>query len=384
MHYYSLGSIPDKRHTQFRKPNGELYSEQLFSTEGFDNVYSILYHCHPPTQIVQVGDPINIEPKTIHSKQLKHRSLHGFKVEPEKDYLKSRKPVLVNNDCQILVAAPSGKTQEYYFKNADADEVIFVHEGSGTFRSMYGNMRFEYGDYIVIPRGTIYKMDFDTEENRLMIVESFSPVVTPKRYRNNFGQLLEHSPYCERDIKKPTDLETHDEKGDFLLYIKKQNQLYPYHYLSHPFDVVGWDGYCYPYIFSIHNFEPITGRIHQPPPVHQTFSAKNFVICSFVPRMYDYHPMSIPAPYNHSNIDSDEVLYYVAGDFMSRSHVEKGMFTLHPGGIPHGPHPGTVEKSIGAKETKELAVMVDTFRPLLMTDIAAGIEDPDYFKSWLK
>ena len=383
MHYYSLGSIPKKRHTQFRKPNGELYSEQLFSTEGFDNVYSLLYHCHPPTQIVQVGDPINIEPKTIHSKQLKHRSLHGFKVKPEKDYLKSRKPVLVNSDCQILVAAPSGKTQDYFFKNADADEVIFVHEGSGNFRSMYGNMRFEYGDYIVIPRGTIYKMDFDTEENRLMIVESFSPVVTPKRYRNNFGQLLEHSPFCERDIKKPTELETHDEKGDFLLYIKKQNQLYPYHYLSHPFDVVGWDGYCYPYIFSIHNFEPITGRIHQPPPVHQTFSARNFVICSFVPRLFDYHPLSIPAPYNHSNIDSDEVLYYVAGDFMSRSHVEKGMFTLHPGGIPHGPHPGTVEKSIGAKETKELAVMVDTFRPLLLTDIGAGIEDPEYYKSWL-
>ena len=383
MHYYSLGNIPQKRHTQFRKANGELYSEQLFSTEGFSDLYSLLYHCHPPTQIVQVGDPISIAPKTIHDKQLKHRSLNGFDVTPEDDYLKSRKAVLVNNDCQILCAAPTKGTEGYYFKNADADEVIFVHEGSGTMRTMYGNLDFAYGDYIVVPRGTIYQMDFDTTENRLMIVESFSAVTTPKRYRNSSGQLLEHSPFCERDIIKPTVLETHDEKGDFLLYIKKQNMLYPYHYLSHPFDVVGWDGYCYPYIFSIHNFEPITGRVHQPPPVHQTFEARNFVICSFVPRLYDYHPLSIPAPYNHSNIDSDEVLYYVDGDFMSRKHVERGMFTLHPGGIPHGPHPGTVEKSIGAKSTGELAVMVDTFKPLLMTEIAAGIEDPDYYKSWL-
>ncbi len=383
MHYYSLGDIPNKRHIQFRKQDGSLYSEQLFSTEGFSDLYSTLYHCHPPTQIVQVGDPVSVVPKTIHSKQLKHRSLMGFNVKPEADYLQSRKAVLVNNDCQILLAAPTKGTEGYYFKNADADEVIFVHEGTGTIRTMYGNMQFKYGDYIVVPRGTIYQMEFDTPDNRLMITESFSPIVTPRRYRNDFGQLLEHSPFCERDIIKPTVLETHDERGDFLLHIKKQNQLYPYHYLSHPFDVVGWDGFLFPYIFSIHNFEPITGRVHQPPPVHQTFEARNFVICSFVPRLYDYHPQAIPAPYNHSNIDSDEVLYYVDGDFMSRKHVEKGMITLHPGGIPHGPHPGTVEKSIGAKETKELAVMVDTFKPLLMTDIAAGIEDPDYYKSWL-
>ena len=383
MHYYSLGDIPNKRHIQFRKQDGSLYSEQLFSTEGFSDLYSTLYHCHPPTQIVQVGDPVSVVPKTIHSKQLKHRSLMGFNVKPEADYLQSRKAVLVNNDCQILLAAPTKGTEGYYFKNADADEVIFVHEGTGTIRTMYGNMQFKYGDYIVVPRGTIYQMEFDTPDNRLMITESFSPILTPTRYRNDFGQLLEHSPFCERDIIKPTVLETHDERGDFLLHIKKQNQLYPYHYLSHPFDVVGWDGFLFPYIFSIHNFEPITGRVHQPPPVHQTFEARNFVICSFVPRLYDYHPQAIPAPYNHSNIDSDEVLYYVDGDFMSRKHVEKGMITLHPGGIPHGPHPGTVEKSIGAKETKELAVMVDTFKPLLMTDIAAGIEDPDYYKSWL-
>ncbi|MFK7776157.1 MAG: homogentisate 1,2-dioxygenase [Saprospiraceae bacterium] len=384
MHYYSLGKFPQKRHTQFRKPNGELYSEQLFSTEGFSDLASLLYHCNPPTQIVQVGEPYSVAPKLISDKQLKHRSLQGFKVPPEDDYLKSRKPVLVNNDCKIILSAPRKSMTDYYFKNADADEVIFVHEGSGVLKTMYGNITFGYGDYLVVPRGTIYQMHFDSEDNRLFIVESTSPIITPKRYRNNFGQLMEHAPFCERDIRKPEVLETHDEKGDFLMYIKKQDNIYPYHYLSHPFDVVGWDGYVYPYAFSIHEFEPITGRVHQPPPVHQTFAARGFVICSFVPRLYDYHPQAIPAPYNHSNIDSDEVLYYVDGDFMSRSHVERGMITLHPGGIPHGPHPGTVEKSIGKKETGELAVMVDTFAPLLMTEYAAGIEDGDYYKSWLK
>ncbi|MCS6928730.1 MAG: homogentisate 1,2-dioxygenase [Saprospiraceae bacterium] len=383
MHYYSLGKIPPKRHTQYRKPDGSLYHEELFSTEGFSDIYSLLYHCNPPTQIVQVGEPFSIAPRTVHDRQLKPRCLRGFQIHPEDDYLQARKPILVNQDCKIILAAPRKSMIDYFFKNADADEVIFVHEGSGTLRTMYGNIRFEYGDYLVIPRGTIYQLHFDTEVNRLFIIESAGPVITPKRYRNAFGQLLEHSPFCERDIRKPTDLETHDEQGDFLFFIKKQDTIYPYHYLNHPFDLVGWDGYLYPYAFSIHNFEPITGRIHMPPPIHQTFEGHNFVICSFVPRLYDYHPLAIPAPYNHSNIDSDEVLYYVDGDFMSRKHVERGMITLHPGGIPHGPHPGTVERSIGAKETRELAVMVDTFRPLLMTEYAAGIEDPDYYKSWL-
>lgn len=383
MHYHTLGQIPLKRHTQFRKPDGSLYHEELFSTEGFSDLYSLLYHCHPPTQIVQVGEPYSVEPKVVSDKQLKHRSLKGFRIEPEDDYLRSRKPVLVNDDCKIVLAAPRRSMTDYFFKNADADEVIFVHEGSGTLRTMYGNVEFGYGDYLVIPRGTTYQLKFNSENNRLFIVESTSPVVTPKRYRNNFGQLLEHSPFCERDIRKPSQLETHDEQGEFLFYIKKQDRMYPYYYLSHPFDLVGWDGYVYPYAFSIHNFEPITGRVHMPPPIHQTFEARNFVICSFCPRLYDYHPQAIPAPYNHSNIDSDEVLYYVDGDFMSRKSVERGQITLHPGGIPHGPHPGTVEKSIGAKETKELAVMVDTFRPLKMTEQAVSIEDKNYFKSWL-
>lgn len=383
MHYHSLGQVPPKRHTQFRKPNGELYHEELFSTEGFSDLHSLLYHMNAPTQIVQVGEPYSVAPRVVADKQLKHRSLKGFEVAPEDDYLKSRKPVLVNNDCKIILAAPRRSMTDYFFKNADADECIFIHKGTGRLKTMYGVVEFEYGDYVVVPRGTVYQLEFDQEDNRLFIVESYSPIITPKRYRNGYGQLMEHAPFCERDIRKPELLETHDEQGEFLFYIKKQDQVYPYTYLNHPFDLVGWDGYVYPYAFSIHNFEPITGRVHQPPPVHQTFAARNFVICSFVPRLYDYHPLAIPAPYNHSNIDSDEVLYYVDGDFMSRKHVEKGMITLHPGGIPHGPHPGTVEKSIGKKGTHELAVMVDTFRPLQLTEHAVGIEDQDYYKSWL-
>lgn len=236
----------------------------------------------------------------------------------------------------------------------------------------------------MIPRGVIYQLSFDTSDNRLFIVESYSPLRFPKKYVNKQGQLEEHAPFCERDLRKPEKLVSHDEKGDFVVMVKKEHQLFPYHYASHPFDVVGWDGCLYPYTFSIHDFEPITGRIHQPPPVHQTFEGDNFVTCAFVPRLYDYHPLSIPVPYNHSNVDSDEVLYYVDGDFMSRKHVDKGQITLHPIGIPHGPHPGTVEKSLGARETGELAVMVDTFRPLHITRQAIEIEETDYFRSWLE
>ncbi|MBX2933309.1 MAG: homogentisate 1,2-dioxygenase [Ferruginibacter sp.] len=381
-HYHTLGSIPHKRHIQFRKPDGELYSEQLFSTEGFSNDYSILYHCHPPTEIIKTDEPVNVQPKVAEEKMLKHRSFEGFNIKPEIDYLKSRKAVLVNNDCHIVLAAPQQSMDGYFYKNADADEMIFVHEGSGVLKTQYGNLDFSYGDYLVIPRGSIYQVEFTTENNRLFIVESFSPIRYPKRYMSKLGQLLEHSPFCERDIRQPKNLQTTDEAGDFLIQTKKKGIMYGLHYAHHPFDVVGWDGCCYPFAFSIHDFEPITGRVHQPPPVHQTFEANNFVVCSFCPRLYDYHPQAIPAPYNHSNIDSDEVLYYVDGDFMSRKHVTRGMITLHPAGIPHGPHPGAVLKSIGAKETKELAVMVDTFHPLQLTKEALDIENEGYVMSW--
>ncbi len=381
--YYNLGKIPPKRHTQFRKESGDLYYEQLFGTEGFHGFSSLLYHVHRPTMVKSVKELKDLTPIPAVNKNITSRMLKGFTIAPKDDFLDAREVVLFNNDLNIALAAPKKSMTTYFYKNADADEVIFIHEGSGKLRTMLGNIPFSYGDYLVVPRGMIYQMEFETEKNRLFIVESFSPIYTPRNYRNKFGQLLEHSPFCERDFRAPTELETHDELGTFTMRIKKENMLHELEYASHPFDVVGWDGYNFPYAFSIHDFEPITGRVHQPPPVHQTFEAHNFVICSFVPRMYDYHPLSIPAPYNHSNIDSDELLYYVDGDFMSRNHVEKGYISLHPGGIPHGPHPGAYERSIGQTETKELAVMVDTFRPLKLTQAAVDMEDDSYATSWL-
>ncbi len=381
--YHSLGSIPHKRHTAFRKPNGDLYYEQLFGTEGFHGMSSLLYHVHRPTMIRSVGKAIDVAPIAAIQKNISPMMLAGFDIPAVDDFLEARTVMLFNNDLNIALAAPRKSLSSYFYKNADADEVLFIHKGSGTLRTFLGNLTFSYGDYLVVPRGMIYQIEFDTEDNRLLIVESFSPVVTPKRYRNNFGQMLEHSPFCERDLRRPEKLETHDERGSFIIKIRKENVLHEVEYASHPFDVIGWDGYNYPYAFSIHDFEPITGRVHQPPPVHQTFEAHNFVICSFCPRLYDYHPQAIPAPYNHSNIDSDEVLYYVDGDFMSRNHVDKGYISLHPGGIPHGPHPGATERSIGQKETGELAVMIDTFRPLKVTQAAVNIADNSYITSWL-
>lgn len=382
--YHSLGSFPQKRHTQFRKPDGGLYYEQLFGTIGFDGMSTLLYQIHRPTMVKEIRTEVDLSPQIAVEKTIQARLLKGYELKPEEDYLASRKVLLVNSDLHIGLAAPSASLRSYFYKNADADELLFVHEGSGTLRTQLGNIPFVYGDYLVIPRGMIYQIDFDTSRNRLLFAESFHPIYTPKRYRNWFGQLLEHSPFCERDYKLPRNLETHDEKGDFVMKIKKQGRLYEMHYPTHPFDVVGWDGYNYPYGFSIHNFEPITGRVHQPPPVHQTFETKGFVVCSFCPRLYDYHPQGIPAPYNHSNIDSDEVIYYVDGDFMSRNNIEKGHITLHPGGIPHGPAPGAYERSIGQKETGELAVMIDTFRPLSLTREALALDDGKYYTSWLE
>jgi homogentisate 1,2-dioxygenase len=381
--YHSLGQIPPKRHTQAPNPKGGIYYEQLFGTVGFDGMSSLMYHIHRPTMLKNVLESINVTPKIAVQKNMLSRRLKGFDVPAVPDFLDSRKPLLVNNDLNLGVCAPQQSMKDYFFKNADADEMIFVHRGTGTLKTMLGNLTFSYGDYLIIPRGVIYQIEFDTTDNRLLLVESFSPIYTPKRYRNWFGQLLEHSPYCERDIRRPANLETHDEQGDFLIKVKKQGVIHQYVYASHPFDVVGWDGYNYPYAFSIHNFEPITGRVHLPPPIHQTFETSGFVVCSFCPRLYDYHPLSIPAPYNHSNIDSDEVLYYVDGDFMSRNDISAGQLTLHPAGIPHGPHPGAYERSIGQKETMELAVMVDTFKPLMVTEEALKIDDGKYWKSWV-
>ncbi len=380
--YHTLGKIPPKRHTTFRKEDGSLYQEELFGTAGFVGMSSLIYHLHPPTVVTEIKQLRDISPKIAVEKNMKALSFKGFSLQPEEDYIESRKVLFANSDLHIGLAAPKSFSKDYFYRNSDADEMLFIHIGSGKLRTMYGNIDFKYGDYLIIPRGTTYQIDFDTEENRILFVESFSPIVTPKRYRNNFGQLLEHSPFCERDFRLPTGLKAIDEQGEFKIISKKQGMLWEYTHANHPFDVVGWDGFHYPYAFSIHDFEPITGRIHQPPPIHQTWEAAGFVVCSFVPRLYDYHPDAIPAPYHHSNIDSEELLYYVDGDFMSRNDIEKGQITLHPGGIPHGPHPGAIEKSIGKKETGELAVMIDPFKPMMITEEALKLQVDDYYKSW--
>lgn len=382
--YHTLGKIPSKRHTIFKSPDGSFYHEELFGTIGFDGMSSLLYHTQRPTQVKEILKSYDISPKIAIEKNMKSLSLKGYQVAPEDDFLKSRKVLLMNNDCQIALARPKKSLVDYFYKNTDSDEVLFIHRGSGKLKTFLGNINFEYGDYLMIPRGVLYQIEFDYTDNLILIIESKHPIYTPKRYRNWFGQLLEHSPYCERDMHPPRELETYADTGDFVLKVKKQNMIHEYSYGGHPFSVVGWDGYNYPYKLSIHNFEPITGRIHQPPPVHQTFETSAFVICSFVPRLYDYHPNSIPAPYNHSNIDSDEVLYYVDGDFMSRNNIDIGQMTLHPAGIPHGPHPGAMERSIGKTKTEELAVMVDTFKPLMVTEEALKLDTGDYYKSWIK
>lgn len=382
--YRQVGLVPHKRHTVFRKPNGELYHEELFGTEGFSGISSLVYHLYPPTLVKEFGEPYSVKPEVAVEENLRARSFMGLEVAPENDYIKSRKVLFVNDDLHIGLASPKKGTGDYFFKNADADELLFVHKGNGKLATMYGDIDFKYGDYIVIPRGTVYTITFEQEDNKLLFIESFSPIETPSRYRNQYGQFLEHSPYCERDFKLPQNLVTNDLQGEFKINIKKRGIIHPYVYLNHPFDVVGYDGCSYPYAMSIFDFEPITGRIHMPPPIHQHFQAAQFVVCSFVPRLYDYHPDAIPAPYHHSNIDSDELLYYVDGDFMSRNNIQKGQITLHPGGLPHGPHPGAIERSIGKKATNELAVMIDPFRPVKITKAALELELPDYYLSWIE
>ncbi len=381
--YHTLGKIPPKRHTTFEKEDGSLYQEELFGTAGFVGNSSLIYHLYPPTVVSEVKMLRDLTPKIAIEKNMKAMSFQGFSIPKTKDYIESRKTLFTNSDLNIGLAAPEEFSKDYFYRNSDCDEMLFIHKGSGKLRTLYGNIDFKYGDYLIIPRGVTYQIDFDTTDNRLLFVESASPIQTPKRYRNNFGQLLEHSPFCERDFRLPTELTTHDEKGEFKVLSKKQGMLWEYTHSNHPFDAVGWDGFHYPYAFSIHDFEPITGRIHQPPPIHQQWEAEGFVVCSFVPRMYDYHPKAIPAPYHHSNIDSEELLYYVDGDFMSRNNIEIGQITLHPGGIPHGPHPGAIERSVGKTHTEELAVMIDPFRPVMITEEAMKLQVGDYYKSWI-
>ncbi|MET3194558.1 homogentisate 1,2-dioxygenase [Gottfriedia sp. OAE603] len=382
MYYRTLGKVPRKRHIQFKKEDGTLFREQVMGTKGFSGTQSILYHHHMPTSVSETSFYKSLNIEFEEQSSLQHRHIRTNNIEKTGDALEGRMYVLGNSDLLIAVCNVTVESQ-YFYRNGEGDEMLFVHYGTGELQTMFGTIRYRKGDYLMIPIGTIYKL-VPTSDTKLLIVESNSQLTTPRRYRNEYGQMLEHSPFCERDFRGPETLETFDEKGEFTVLTRARGNLYKHVLTHHPFDVVGWDGYLYPWAFNIEDFEPITGRIHQPPPVHQTFEGHNFVVCSFVPRLYDYHPEAIPAPYVHSNVNSDEVLYYVEGNFMSRKGIEQESITLHPSGIPHGPHPGKTEGSIGKKETLELAVMIDTFKPLYVVKDAHAYEDPAYMSSWIE
>ncbi len=379
--YHKLGQIPHKRHVQFRKPNGKLYREEVMGLEGFSSLQSILYHHFLPPRVKKTEDLGPAKPEYVDFGAIRHRAFRTAPTPLGPDPVTGRVPLLGNNDV-ILGVSRAKEGMDYFYRNAQSYETWWVHDGSGTLKSQFGNLPFRKGDYIVIPFGTTWKMELN-EECKFFTIENPSQIEPPKRYRNHFGQLLEHAPYCERDIRIPEELETHTERGEFEVRVKVRDRISRHILDYHPHDVVGWDGYLYPWIFNIEDFEPITGRIHQPPPVHQTFDAHNFVVCSFVPRLFDYHPEGIPAPYNHSNVQSDEVIYYAEGNFMSRKGIDRSDISLHPFGLPHGPQPGMTEASIGKTETQELAVMVDTFHPLHLTEQALEMEKP-YMETWLE
>jgi len=381
--YHKLGELPHKRHTTYHKPDGGLFREEVMGMEGFSGIQSILYHHHMPTQVLSVEKLADLRPNYVEFGALRHRQLVTKEFPAGGDPVSGRRVLMGNSDVAVGVSRPTA-SMDYFYRNGQAYEVWFVHEGKGVLRSQFGKLNFGPGDYIVIPFGVTWKMDLEGSGHRFLTMEAPSQIGPPKRYVNKYGQFLEHSPFCERDIRVPQTLETHEETGEFEVRIKVRDQLNKHIVAFHPFDVVGWDGCVYPWIFNINDFEPITGRVHLPPPVHQTFEGWNFVICSFVPRLFDYHPQAIPAPYSHSNVNSDEVLYYVDGDFMSRKGVEIYDFTLHPYGMPHGPQPGMTEASIGKERTEELAVMIDTFRPLQLTAAALEFENENYTFSWIE
>lgn len=381
--YHALGRIPRKRHIVFRRPDGGLYAEELMGHEGFVGTSSLLYHTHPPTTVLRARKVCDLRWEADEHTSLRHRHFLTSRVTNGGSATMSRIPLLFNSDIGMLYVAPS-QQDEHFYRNSQADEVIYVVEGNGVLESVFGDMPYKSGDYVVIHRNITHRWRLDPNApSKFVVFESRGHVRVPTRYRNEFGQMLEGAPFCERDIRRPQTLEAKDEKGEFPVYVKQYDAINELVLDHHPFDVVGWDGYFYPWIFNIHDFEPIVGRIHQPPPVHQTFQGDGFVICSFCPRPYDFDPEAIPAPYNHSNVDSDEVLFYASSEFMSRKGIEYGSITHHPDGLPHGPHPGRTEASIGAKYTNELAVMMDSFRPLKVAKAAIPFEDPAYHQSWL-
>jgi homogentisate 1,2-dioxygenase len=381
--YHRLGEIPPKRHTQFHKPDGTLYSEELFGIEGFSNNYANLYYHYPPTRVKKVEPFSRRQQEEWQLDVQRHHHLKTALLKPDGDAVLGNQILMYNKDLTIGIAQPT-EPMNYFYRDGEADTMYFVHDGHGTLDTNFGLLPYHEGDYILIPRGTTYRFNIpaDSPNSRFLVVEAHGSIEPPRRYLSPNGQLLEHSPYCERDIRRPEELVTHTERGDFEVRVKVGDLISSYWYDFHPINTVGWDGCEYPWIFNIADFEPITGRVHQPPPVHQTFQGPNFVVCSFVPRKLDYHPLSIPVPYNHSNIDSDEMLYYVNGNFGSRRGIERSSISLHPRGIPHGPHPGAVEKSLGAERTDELAVMIDTFYPLKYTVAARAVDDESYPYSW--
>jgi homogentisate 1,2-dioxygenase len=381
-YYYTLGSIPHKRHTQFRQPDGSLYHEELIGTRGFSGIQSLLYHLHPPTQIEKMVLESKVEIACEETGPLRPRHLRTTEVTSGGDAISACVPLLMNSDICISVSQPT-EPMTYWYRWANGDQLLFIHKGIGVLESQFGILSYQPGDYLAIPTGVLWRLLPDpASEHRILVIEAQGHLEPPARYLNRYGQFLENAPYNERDLRPPSELVTHDQVGEFEVRVKARDRITRYYYRHHPLDVIGWDGHLYPFAFNINDFEPITGRIHQPPTVHQTFEGPGFVVCSFVPRLFDYHPLSIPAPYNHSNVDSDEVIYYVSGNFMSRRGIESGSMTIHPGGIPHGPHPGLYEKSIGQVQTEELAVMIDTFRPLRFTQQALSLEDKNYVYSW--
>jgi homogentisate 1,2-dioxygenase len=381
--YHRLGNVPHKRHTAFRQPNGALYAEELVGNKGFVGPSSLIYHLHQPTHVRSVRRLRDLEWDSDPERKFRHRHFRTHQLSSGGSITLDRVPLLYNNDVALLFVQPD-REDDFFYRNAQGDEIVFVSDGEGTLETPMGDLRFERGDYLVIPRGIMHRYRFAGSPLRCLVVESTGYVRTPKRYRNEHGQLMESSPYSERDIRRPESLRTNDERGEFKLLVKKENRLHEIVLVWHPFDVVGWDGYYYPWAFNIRDFEPRVGRVHLPPPVHQTFEGDNFVVCSFCPRPYDFDPQAVPVPYNHSNVMSDEVIYYASSEFMSRKGIEYGSITLHPDGVPHGPHPGRTEAAIGAKGTDELAVMLDTFHPLHVSRQALQIEDGDYYRSWLE
>jgi homogentisate 1,2-dioxygenase len=381
--YHRLGELPRKRHTVFRQPDGSLYHEHVMGSRGFSGPESLLYHRRAPTSILSSRLLQRLEWPLEAEGMLRMRHFETHRLPPEKSTTINRVPLLFNSDVAMCFVQPTA-SDDFFYRNAQGDELIYVSEGTGVLETQMGEMSYQAGDYVIIPRGITHRWRIGQPPQRMLIIESAGPIRPPARYVNEVGQFLEHSPYCERDIRRPTTLNFHDETGKFPVVVKQNDSLTEITLDHHPFDVVGWDGHYYPWILSIHDFEPIVGSLHQPPPVHQTFQGDGFVVCSFVPRLFDFHKDAVPVPYNHSNVNSDEVIYYANNEFMSRKGINYGSLTLHPEGLTHGPHPGRAEESLGKKRTDELAVMLDTYRPLQVGVAARTVEDPDYAQSWLK